>query len=112
MADHNVTLHYLPNPDPTRRPLFQAEPNPLRVKKHHTISFKKANNSLPGTIQIKFHNPGLFDVNVSDGTRDVTVVGDPIATTYHCSLVDAAGNTLAESNETGGEILPGEVGLA
>src|SRR3954447_24246996 len=112
MADHNVTLHYLPNPDPTRRPLFQAEPNPLRVKKHHTISFRKANNSLPGNIQITFHNPGLFNVNVSDGTQDVTVVGDPIATTYHCALIGPNGQTLAESNETGGDSLPGEGGLA
>jgi hypothetical protein len=112
MADHNVTLHYSQNPDPTKKPLFQAEPNPIRVKKNHTISFKKSNASLPGTIRIRFQNPALFSAAVSDGTQDVTVVGDPIPTTYHCSLVDAAGNTLAESNETGGEILPGEVGLA
>jgi len=109
MADHNVTLHYSQNPDPTKRPLFQAEPNPLRVKKNHTISFKKADSSLPGSIRITFQNPGLFNVGATDGTNDVTVVRDPVQTTYHCALIGANGQTIAESNETGGEILPGEV---
>lgn len=111
MADFDVTLHYLPNPDPNGKPLFHPDPNPIKVKRNQTISFKKSSTSVPGTIKVTFHNPGLFSPLSTDGSTVVTVTGDPVVTTYHCALLDDQGHPIAESaSGAGGDIIPGEVG--
>jgi hypothetical protein len=107
MPDHVVTLHYTPNPDPARKPLFQPQPNPIFVKHYHTIAFRKADDSVAGTIHIAFHNPAMFSSPTNNGTGEVQVTGTPVATTYHCQLLGPNGVTIAESSEhEGGDIVP------
>ena len=109
MADHNVTLHYTPNPDPTKKPLFRPDPQTIFVKHGHTIRFKKSDESLPGSIHITFRNPEIFSDAATDGSRDVRVTGVPFPTTYHCQLLGPNGAPLADSDEDpdgGGDIMP------
>ena len=107
MADHTVKLHYRPNPQPNQKPTFTPEPNPIRVRSGETISFQKANDSVPGNIKITFRNPEIFSSGTTDGSQDVRVTGSPIVTTYHCQLLGDDGQPVAESHENqGGDIEP------
>lgn len=106
MADHHVNLKYTPDPkNPNAEPLFEADPPKIAVKKGQTISFAKADGSVPGTIRVTFHNTGMFTPLQTDGTKDVTVTAEPVETTYHCELLDG-GKTIAQSREHGGDVVP------
>ena len=109
MPDFVVKLHYTKNPDPSKKPLFRPDPQTIFVKKGQTIAFRKADDSLPGTIHISFHNPEIFSVAETDGSGEVEVTGAPIPTSYHCQLLGADRVSLAESNADpggGGDIMP------
>ncbi|HEY2012612.1 MAG TPA: hypothetical protein VGH38_03875 [Bryobacteraceae bacterium] len=109
MPDHVVKLHYTKNPDPNGKPLFKPEPQTIFVKTGHTISFQKADESVPGSIRITFQSPEIFSAPETDGSMDVKVTGTPITTTYHCELIGLDGTSVAHSNEKtggGGDIKP------
>jgi hypothetical protein len=107
MPDHTVKLHYRPNPSPNRKPIFTPEPNPIQVRRGQTIAFQKADDSVPGKIKITFRNPEIFSTASTDGSREVSVTGLPLVTTYHCQLLGPNDEPLAESEENqGGDIEP------
>jgi hypothetical protein len=111
MADHDVTLMYTPTG-------FQATPQTIHVRPGQTIAFALAPGSLTGTIRIRFADRRFFatpkdqfqqDGIFHGGDGNVRVTARPAGrTTYHCELLNAQGNVIAQSNEVqgGGEILP------
>ena len=110
MPNHDVTLMYAPNN-------FLATPQTIRVKAGDTIAFHLAPNSMFGTIRVRFHDRQFFatpraqfanDGVFHQGEGTIRVAQRPAArTTYHCELLDTAGNVIAQSNENqGGDILP------
>lgn len=107
--NHDVTLTYGSGS-------FQATPPSIRVHLGDTITFHLAPDSKFGTIRVRFRDRHFFSTPkahfATDGifqqgdgnVRVASAVTD--RTTYHCELLDASGAVIAESTETGGEVLP------
>jgi hypothetical protein len=105
MADHNVTLNYGPGG-------FLPDLNPIPVKQGQTIAFKLGQAPSGAKMRLtfpdrqffaaahpKFAQAGVFD----QGDGDVRIVAPLTAPThYHCQLLNANGNVIAQSTENGG----------
>jgi hypothetical protein len=71
---------------------------------------------MAGSIRVTFRDRQFFDTQHAHFANDgIFRQGDGVVhvahalstpTTYHCELVDANGNVLAQSHETGGDIIP------
>src|SRR5262249_9151016 len=97
---------------------FQATPPSISVRPGDTITFHLDANSMIGTIRVTFRDRRFFNTQrahfANDGIfqqGDGTVrVANPLSgpTTHHCELLNAGGAVIAQSTETGGEIIPAE----
>jgi hypothetical protein len=109
MPNHDVTLMYATNS-------FEATPPSISVRPGDTITFHLAPNSMPGTIRVRFRDRQFFSTQQAHFAADgIFRQGDGVVhvshalsapTTYHCELVDANGNVLAQSHEAGGDVIP------
>lgn len=109
MPNHDVTLMYGSN-------TFQATPQSIRVHPGDTITFHLAPNSRFGTIRVRFRDRQFFNTPQAhfaadgifhQGDGNVRVASALTApTSYHCELLDANGTVIAQSAESGGDVLP------
>lgn len=102
MANHDVVLNY-----DVERNNVVPHPNPVKINKNDTISFRLGQGPQNGKIRVKFAAPAIFSAGHFDHNDPaVHVTGDPVPSTYHCELF-LNGARVAESAEgAGGQIEP------
>lgn len=117
MADHTVRLTYDKDPV-TSRPKVTVTPFLIRVRPGDTIRFQRA-GQLQGSMRVTFKDKGFFATSnpqfaatgkFLEGDGDVRVNAKPTPTTYRCELLDANGNSIAQSEENQGGAIEPEVG--
>jgi hypothetical protein len=99
---------------------FQATPQTIRVRPGQTIAFSLAPGSQTGQIRIRFADRHFFSTSKAHFKNDgifhggegevkvATALSGP--TTYHCELLDAKNNVIAQSKENqGGGVVPDTV---
>src|SRR2546425_198288 len=107
MAHHEITLNYVPGPNPGDEAQFRPDQNPIAPRQGDTISFTLGAGPANGRIRVTFAAPNRFSApRFNHGDAPVTVahsIASP--TTYHCELL-VNGNVVASSHENaGGDIV-------
>ena len=108
MAHHEITLNYVPGPNPSDEAQFLPDQNPIAPRQGDTIGFTLGAGPANGRIRVTFSAADRFSApRFNHGDAPVRVehaITTP--TTYHCELL-VNGVVKASSKENaGGDIVP------
>ena len=106
MTPHEITLNYVPGPNPNDEPEFLPDPNPIAPKRGDTIRFKLGIGPSGGKIRVTFAAPGRFSAGTFHHDDPPVRVEQSITspTTYHCELL--VDGVVKASSKEGGDIVP------
>src|SRR5947208_2579480 len=102
---HPVILNYAANAVANAGDVgdVHPDPDPVKVRDGHTISFKMGTGPPEGKVRVSFTDPQFFSVaHFNEGDANVRVTALPTPTTYLCELLVNGEVVASSKGRTGG----------